>query len=107
MMAAAMELNIASGSSGIMPRIVVSEAIITGRRRFFELRMRASTGSIPLDISIDISSMSTMPIFTIMPISPSVPTIATKSNVLPVISMARITPMTTMGMLSRMMAGLR
>mgnify|MGYP007135440331 CR=1 FL=1 len=37
MIVAAIEPNIASPSSGIIPRMVVSEAIITGRRRLWAL----------------------------------------------------------------------
>ena len=48
MIAAASEPNMASDSKGIIPRMVVSEAIITGRRRLWELSINAVTGSIPL-----------------------------------------------------------
>ena len=47
MMEAANEPNMASGSSGIIPRMVVSEAIITGRRRLCELSIKAVIGSTP------------------------------------------------------------
>ena len=47
MMEAANEPNMASGSNGIIPRMVVSEAIITGRRRLCELSIKAVTGSTP------------------------------------------------------------
>ena len=46
-MEAAREPNIASGNNGIIPRIVVSEAIITGRRRLCALSIKAVTGYIP------------------------------------------------------------
>ena len=77
-MAAASEPNIASDSNGIIPRIVVSDAIITGRRRLCELSINAVTGSIPALICKVISSISTMPFLINIPISPSVPTMATK-----------------------------
>ena len=41
------EPNMASGNNGIIPKIVVSEAIITGRRRLCELSINAVTGSTP------------------------------------------------------------
>ena len=44
-MEAANEPNMASGNNGIIPRIVVSDAIITGRRRLCELSISAVTGS--------------------------------------------------------------
>lgn len=47
MIEAANEPNMASGNSGIIPRIVVSEAIITGRRRLWALSINAVTGSTP------------------------------------------------------------
>ena len=47
MMEAANEPNIASGKSGIIPQMVVSEAIITGRRRLCELSINAVIGSTP------------------------------------------------------------
>ena len=46
-MEAANEPNMASGNNGIIPRIVVSDAIITGRRRLCELSISAVTGSTP------------------------------------------------------------
>ena len=46
-MEAANEPNIASGKSGIIPKMVVSEAIITGRRRLCELSINAVIGSTP------------------------------------------------------------
>ena len=39
--------NMASGSNGIMPRIVVSAAIDTGRKRLCELSIKAFIGSTP------------------------------------------------------------
>ena len=47
MMEAASDPNMASGKSGIIPRMVVSEAIITGRRRLCELSIKAVIGSTP------------------------------------------------------------
>ena len=41
------EAEMASGKSGIIPRMVVSEAIITGRRRLCELSIKAVVGSTP------------------------------------------------------------
>ena len=49
MMDAASEPNIASDNSGIIPRIVVREAIITGRRRLWELSIKAVTGDLQCD----------------------------------------------------------
>ena len=46
-MEAASEPNMASGSSGIMPKMVVSAAIVTGRRRHWALSSYAVIGSIP------------------------------------------------------------
>lgn len=46
-MEAASEPNMASGSNGIMPRIVVSAAIDTGRKRLCELSIKAFIGSTP------------------------------------------------------------
>lgn len=45
MMEAASEPNIASGSSGIIPRMVVSAAMVTGRRRLWALSTSAVIGS--------------------------------------------------------------
>ena len=106
-MDAASEPNIASDNSGIIPRIVVREAIITGRRRLWELSIKAVTGSIPLLICNVISSINTMPFLIIIPISPSVPTMATKLNVFPVSSMIATTPTKTNGMQQKIMSGLR
>ena len=47
MIAAAKEPNMASDSKGMIPRIVVSEAIMTGRRRLWELSISAVIGSTP------------------------------------------------------------
>ena len=47
MMEAANEPNMASGSNGIIPKMVVSEAIITGRSRLCELSIKAVMGSTP------------------------------------------------------------
>ena len=47
MMEAASEPNIASGSSGIIPRMVVSAAMVTGRRRLWALSTSAVMGSTP------------------------------------------------------------
>ena len=47
MMEAASEPNIASGSSGIIPRMVVSAAMVTGRRRLWALSTSAVIGSTP------------------------------------------------------------
>lgn len=106
MMDAASEPNIASDNSGIIPRIVVREAIITGRSRLWSYR-KAVTGSIPLLICNVISSINTMPFLIIIPISPSVPTMATKLNVFPVSSMIATTPTKTNGMQQKIMSGLR
>ena len=46
-MEAASEPNMATGSNGIMPRIVVSAAIDTGRKRLCELSIKAFIGSTP------------------------------------------------------------
>ena len=105
MMVTARLPNMASGMRGIMPRIVVSEAIMTGRSRLFELPTRAARGSTPSLICRLISSMSTIPFFTIMPIRPSTPTMATKPKGLPVMSTAGITPTKMSGMQQKMMAG--
>ena len=45
MMAAANEPNMASVSKGIIPKMVVREAIITGRKRLCELSINAAVGS--------------------------------------------------------------
>ena len=107
MIEAANEPNIASGNSGIIPRIVVSEAIITGRRRLWELSINAVTGSTPWLICNVISSISTIPFFIIIPINPNVPTIATKLNVFPVSNITATTPTKTNGMQQKMIIGLR
>ena len=44
MMAAANEPNMASVSKGIIPKMVVREAIITGRKRLCELSINAAVG---------------------------------------------------------------
>jgi len=107
MIVAAIDPNMASPSSGIMPRMVVSEAIITGRRRLSELETSAEAGSAPAAICAPISSMSTMQFFIIMPTSPSAPTMAQKVKTLPVSSIAPTTPMPSSGMQQRITAGLR
>lgn len=47
MMAAANEPNMASVNKGIIPKMVVREAIITGRKRLCELSINAAVGSTP------------------------------------------------------------
>ena len=47
MMDAANEPNMASGNNGIIPKMVVSDAIITGRKRLCELSIQALMGSTP------------------------------------------------------------
>ena len=105
MMVTARLPNMASGMSGIMPRMVVSDAIITGRNRLFELLTNAALGYMPSLICRLISSMSTITFLIIMPIRPSTPTMATKPKGLPVISTAGITPTKMSGMQQKMMAG--
>ena len=105
MMVTANEPNMESGTNGIIPRMVVRLAIITGRRRDLELWMSATRGSMPCDISRVISSIRTIPFLIIMPISPSTPTIATNPNGLPVSITTGITPIITNGMQQKMMAG--
>ena len=107
MMDAEREPNIGSVSNGIIPNMVVSEAIITGRKRLCALSVKAVTGSVPLLICCEISSISTIPFFINIPISPNVPTIATKSKVFQVSSMTATTPTKIIGKTERMMMGLR
>ena len=97
-MVAAIEPNIASLKSGIIPRIVVREAIITGRNLLSALDMRAFAGSTPAAICAPISSMRTMQFFIIMPTRPNAPTIAQKVNVLPVSNIAPTIPIARSGM---------
>ena len=106
-MDAASEPNMASVSNGIIPKIVVKAAIITGRRRLWALSIKAVTGSVPCPICKVISSISTIPFFMIIPINPNVPTMATKLNVLPVTNIVITTPTNTIGILQKMIAGLR
>ena len=47
MMTTAAGPNSESPKRGIMPRMVVSDASMTGRKRLAELSIRASTGSLP------------------------------------------------------------
>ena len=77
-MATAIGPNMASEIKGIIPKMVVPEAIMTGRRREEEAASNAWTGGTPAFIWIVISSISTTPFFIIIPISPKAPTIATK-----------------------------
>ena len=106
-MVTAIEPNIASFTSGIIPRMVVMEAIITGRSLLSELDINASAGSFPDAIWSPISSISTMQFFIIIPTSPSIPTIAQNVKVLPVSSMAATTPMASSGTQQMIIAGLR
>ena len=94
-MVTANEPNMASGTNGTMPRMVVRLAIMTGNRRDFELRIKAFLGVTPFAISKLISSIKTMPFFIIMPINPNTPTMATKPNCLPLRRTNGMTPITT------------
>ena len=96
-----------SETSGIIPRIVVNDAIITGKSRDLLLSMRACVGSLPRVICNDISSMSTMPFFIIIPMRPSMPTMATNPKSLPESNTDGNTPTTTSGMQQKMIAGRR
>ena len=107
MMVTASEPKSESLMSGIMPRIVVSEAIATGSRRDLLLSISAALNSLPCEVCSEISSISTMPFFIIMPISPRMPTMATKPNSLPERRTDGNTPTTTNGMQQKMMAGRR
>ena len=104
---AAIEPNIESVSSGIMPRIVVSEAIITGRIRLSELFSNASVGSIPLSNCMLISSISTMQFLISIPTRPKAPTIAQKVNDCPEMSIADTIPTANNGMQQIIIVGLR
>ena len=107
MMAAANEPNMASVNKGIIPKMVVREAIITGRKRLCELSINAAVGSTPRFICNVISSINTIPFLINIPINPSVPTIATKLKVFPVSSMTATTPTKTRGIQQKIIIGLR
>ena len=105
MMVTASDPKRESEMRGIIPRMVVSEAIITGSRRDLLLSMSALSSGLPWDICSDISSMSTIPFLIIIPISPSMPTMATNPKSFPERSTDGKTPTTTNGMQEKMMAG--
>ena len=107
MMVTASDPKRESEMRGIIPRMVVSDAIITGSRRDLLLSMSALSSGLPCDICSDISSMSTIPFLIIIPISPSMPTMATNPKSFPERSTDGKTPTTTNGMQEKMMAGRR
>ena len=74
----AREPNKSSPSKGIIPRIVVKEAIITGRKREDDESSKATNLPLPEAICKVISSSNTTPFLIIIPINPKAPTIATK-----------------------------
>ena len=106
-MEAANEPNMESVNRGIIPRIVVSEAIMTGRNRLCALSMSAVVGSVPRLSCNVISSISTIPFLISIPISPKVPTMATKLKVFPVMSMTATTPTNMKGRQQKMISGFR
>ena len=107
MIVAAIEPNIASPSSGIIPRMVVSEAIITGRRRLWALTTSPAMRSVSPLHRWPISSNNTMQFLISMPINPNAPTMAQKSNVFPVSNIAPTMPTANKGMQHNTIVGLR
>lgn len=107
MMAAANEPNMASVSKGIIPKMVVREAIITGRKRLCELSINAARRfNSPVYLQRYFIHQHNTILINI-PINPSVPTIATKLKVFPVSSMTATTPTKTRGIQQKIIIGLR
>ena len=106
-MVAAIPPNMASNSSGNIPRIVVPEAIATGMMRLVVALMTASSGFLPAAVSKSIWSTSTIAFLMFIPIRPSRPNMEKKSNDLPSTSSPNTIPMKISGSINRMTVGLR
>ncbi|EAQ55235.1 hypothetical protein MED222_06455 [Vibrio sp. MED222] len=107
MMVIAIEPKNASNTKGIMPKIVVSAAIDTGRTRLIALSTTAKYGSLPVCSSLLIWSSSTIPFFKIMPLKLSKPRKAVKLNGILVPNRPIETPMIESGTVNQITSGLR
>ena len=103
----AREPNKSSPSKGIIPRIVVKEAIITGRKREDDESSKATNLPLPEAICKVISSSNTTPFLIIIPINPKAPTIATKPKSFPLISIPKTMPIAASGKQRKIIVGLR
>ncbi len=106
MITTAMDSKKASNNSGIMPRMVVTAAMHTGRTREMEAIITASKGS-RVSISSLICSTSTMPFFTSMPDRLRKPSNAMKPKGAFSSSRPRVTPMMASGTVAQITSGCR
>ena len=107
MMVAAIPPNMASNSSGNIPRIVVPEAIATGMMRLVVALMTASSVFLPAAVSKSIWSTSTIAFLMFIPIRPSRPNMEKKSNDLPSNTYPKTIPIKISGNINKITVGLR
>jgi len=105
MIVTAMPRKNASKISGVMPRIVVPAASMTGRRRLIDPSSTARPPASPRSMRWSISSTSTIAFLMSMPESDRKPSSAVKLNAVSVIRSPQVTPQIDIGTTAQMISG--